>query len=229
MQAEQANGFASRVAELISHVRYFRAITAAEIDPLIRLRYEAYLHEGAVAIDPKGELRDKFDDLPNAYNFGLFIDNRLASALRLHFLSGPEDYSPARETFPDMLEPMLDRGVTIVDPNRFVADYRVGRNYPELPYLTLRLAFMAARHFRADIVTATVRAEHQAFYRRVLRCKPLCPPRPYPMLTKPISLMAVSFADESGNVLRRYPFFESTPAERGHLFRSAMELTGASV
>ena len=45
--------------------------------------------------------------------------------------------------------------------------------------MTLRLAYVACKHFRADIGTATVRKEHQAFYRRVFLHKTLCPPRRY--------------------------------------------------
>ena len=39
--------------------------------------------------------------------------------------------------------------------------------------MTVRLAYVAASYFNADIGLATVRAEHQAFYRRVFLQQPL--------------------------------------------------------
>lgn len=218
MPGEYTSAFATRVEHLLKRVRYRRAVQPDEVEPLIQLRYQAYLHEGAVPFNPKGELRDKFDDLPNAYAFGLYFDGVLASALRIHVLTGPGDQSPALETFPDVLAPLLESGVRMIDPNRFVANHEIARHCPELPYITLRLAFMAAENFGAEIATATVRAEHQAFYRRVLNYKPVCPPRPYPFLTKPISIMFARFQEEKKDVLKRYPFFASSLEERRQLF-----------
>jgi hypothetical protein len=112
----------------------------------------------------------------------------------------------------------LAKGKVIVDPNRFVADPVRRTKYPQLPYITLRLAYVACEHFRADIGTATVRKEHQAFYRRVFLHQPLCLPRPYPTLTKPLCLMAVDYPKLREKVFQRYPLFRSTELERQILF-----------
>jgi hypothetical protein len=48
--------------------------------------------------------------------------------------------------------------------------------------------------------------------------QPLCPPRPYPTLTKPLGLMAVDFPAKRDQVFARYPLFRSTEAERRRLF-----------
>jgi hypothetical protein len=77
---------------------------------------------------------------------------------------------------------------------------------------------MAAEHFRADFVSATVRKEHQAFYKRELHLAVVCPARPYPTLVKPLGLMLVDYKKEGGNVLRRRPFYESSARERAHIF-----------
>ncbi len=83
--------------------------------------------------------------------------------------------------------------------------------------------------FNADIGTATVRAEHQAFYRRVFMHKVLCPPRPYPTLTKPLSLMAVDFHAKREKVFQRYPIFRSTFFERRMLFERRLEPSSNSL
>jgi hypothetical protein len=72
--------------------------------------------------------------------------------------------------------------------------------------------------FHADISLAAVRAEHQAFYRRAFNYRLLCEPRPYPMLAKPICLMAVQYPAGAEIVQRRLPFLRSTYAERRALF-----------
>ncbi len=84
---------------------------------------------------------------------------------------------------------------------------------------------MAAEYFEADNVLATVRAEHQAFYRRVFGHVPVCPPRPYPGLIKPISLMMLDVNASRQIINSRYPFFVSDPAERAQVFGPRPERT----
>ena len=65
------------------------------------------------------------------------------------------------DVFGDVLHPRLDKGEVFIDPSRFVADPDKAKRFPELPYLTLRLAYLACEHFNADIGLALVRAEHR--------------------------------------------------------------------
>ena len=62
------------------------------------------------------------------------------------------------------------------------------------------------------------RKEHQAFYRRVLRLSPVCEPRPYPTLVKPLGLMTTHYPSVRDAILQSYPFFRSTFFERRKLF-----------
>ena len=59
--------------------------------------------------------------------------------------------------------------------------------------MTLRLAYMACEYFNADYGLAIVRAEHQAFYRRVFLHETWREPRFFPGLLKPVGLMAAHF------------------------------------
>jgi hypothetical protein len=86
-----------------------------------------------------------------------------------------------------------------------------------LPYMTLRLAYVACEYFHADLGLASVRAEHQAFYRRVF-LHTISPPRDYPTLTKPICLMAIEFPGMRDKVFARYPHLRSSYFERRMLF-----------
>jgi hypothetical protein len=210
--------FVESVTSALKRVDYRRAITEDDLDNIRRLRYDAYMKEGAISANLEGKLCDRFDDGSNVYNFGIYVDGELTSALRLHVITPEQRLSPALESFPDFLERELDAGKTIIDPNRFVANYALARTFPELPYVTLRLAYMAASYFEADAVTATVRKEHQAFYRRALRMTPVCAPRPYPMLSKPIGLMLIDFPQEREHIVRRHPFYLASELECSRSF-----------
>lgn len=207
-----------RVEQLLERAEFRRADTAEEKDAILRLRYDAYFREGGVAPNVDRRLFDRFEEMENTWSFGVFIDNRLASALRINLLSAQHPISPALDAFPDMLTGEVEAGKTIIDPNRFVADYATARRYPELPYLTLRLFYMAATFFDADLVTATVRAEHQAFYARTLGLVTVCPPRLYPTVVRPVGLMLLDFPRLREPIARRHPYFRSRPAERSALF-----------
>ena len=105
------------------------------------------------------------------------FDGELYSSVRISVLTSEWRMSCSAEVFGDILHPRLDRGEVIIDPARFVADPDKAKRFPELPYLTLRLAYMACEYFNADIGLAIVRAEHQAFYRRVFLHETIAEPR----------------------------------------------------
>jgi hypothetical protein len=195
----------------------------AERDGIFRLRYAAYLREEAIAPNPCERFDDQFDASSNGFMFGVYVDGELASSIRLHVGSGTYPELPALGTFADLLAPELVRGTIIVDPTRFVADRAASRRHPELCYVTTRLAVLGAEHFDANLLLATVRAEHQAFYRRVFGHRLICEPRHYPSLSKPICLMALDYGKARERLLQRHPFLRSTMFERRTLFAATAQ------
>lgn len=210
--------FSESVRALVEGLEYRAARTEADKERIYRLRYAAYLKEGALPPNAPLLFKDRFDDLANGVTIGVYLDDRLASSMRFHVLDAEHRDAPAMQVFADVLTPLLDRGITVIDPTRFVADSAMIRMYPKLPYATVRLAYLACEHFAADYGLATVRTEHQAFYRRIFGHELVCPARPYPSLAKPISLMMVDFSRLRDIVRERYNFMESTPEERERLF-----------
>jgi len=77
---------------------------------------------------------------------------------------------------------------------------------------------MACEYFNADLGLAIVRAEHQAFYRRVFLHETIAEPRMFPGLLKPVGLMAADFPAMKEKVFERYPMMRSTAFERRMLF-----------
>jgi hypothetical protein len=207
--------FSCRVAELLGRIDCRLAASAEDREAIFRLRYEAYRSEETIAPNFAQAFYDPYDDAENAWLFGLYIDGGLASSIRLHVASVENRDFPSRHVFPDVLEPELEAGKVIVDPTRFVTNRR--GNFG-LTYATCRLAWLAAGYFGAEHLLAAVRAEHQAFYRRTFNHRPVCEPRPYPLLAKPISLMTTHYSNVAEQVHQRYPFLRSTFFERRMLF-----------
>lgn len=216
--SQSPTGFAARVTELLGKVQYRRIETAADLEAVLRLRYSAYLKEGAIEVSPEEKLVDRFDELGNLTNFGVFLADKLVGAVRIHVLDGLNQTSPAYDAFPDILTPLLASGKRLVDPNRFVVDYDAARQHPELAYVTVRLAVIAGFYHDANFVTATVRAEHQAFYKRSFFARAACEPREYPTLNKKISLMFIDYEKDRERILERGPYYAADPVEQSKLF-----------
>jgi hypothetical protein len=216
--------FSDRVAALLDRLDCRLADNEEERDAIFRLRYQAYLREGAIAPNSSERFCDAYDELENARIFGLYIDDELASSIRIHVTSPEHSDFPSHSVFADLLDAERRAGKVIVDPTRFVTNRRLSQLHPGLPYATLRLCWLAAEHFRAEHFLVAIRAEHQAFYRRTFQHRLICEPRPYPLLAKPISLMTVDFRDVADKVHQRYPFFRSTYFERRMLFEPHFRL-----
>lgn len=210
--------FSERLIDFLDVIECRPVDGGQEREAVFRLRYDAYVREGAIPIGFSKRFTDAYDEAPNAWIFGIYIDGELASSIRVHVASPEHPDAPCMMVFSDLLGPEIARGHSIVDPTRFVADHTMARLHPELPYATVRLGFLASEYFRADIGLATVRAEHQAFYKRLFGLKPLCEPREYPSLMKPISLMAIHYPTVREGIMARYPFLRSTAQERAALF-----------
>ena len=167
---------------------------------------------------PRQRVTDQYEDAPNAWTFGVYFHGELYSSIRISVLTSEWRGSPSVEAIWRSLHPELDKGKVIIDSTRFVADPEKARNFPELPYVTVRLGYMACEYFDADYGLAIVRPEHQGFYRRVFLHETWCEPRLFPGLLKPVGLMAAHFPTMRDRVLARYPLMRSSAFERRMLF-----------
>jgi hypothetical protein len=213
-----------RGAGLFDRVDYRLIETPEEKDLIYLMRYRAYLHGGLISPSETRRVTDRYDDAPNVWLFGIFVDGELCGSFRLHVLTSEWRYSYTTELFGDILHERLDRGEVFIDPARFTADPEKARRFPELPYLTVRLAYMACDYFNADTGLAMVRTDHQAFYRRVLLSETISEPRPFPgWNTRQVILMASDFPKVRERILTRFPIMRSNAFERRMLFERANE------
>ena len=205
---------------LSDRVDYRLMETPEEKDCIYLMRYRAYMHGGLISPSEARRIIDSYDDAPNAWIFGIYVDGELCSSLRLHILTSESRMSYSTELFGDVLNSRLDRGEVFVDPARFAADPEKSQRFQELPYLTLRLAYLACDHFNADTGLAMVRTDHQAFYRRVFLHETIAEPRAFPgWHSKKVALMASEFRTLREKVLTRFPIMRSSAFERGMLFQ----------
>ena len=208
-----------RNSDLLDQVDYRLAETPQEKGEIYNLRYRAYLREGAIQPSSDERVTDQYDSAPNAWTFGVYFHGELYSSIRVNLLTPERRVSPSVAVFGDVLHPQLDKGMVFIDSTRFVADPEKARNFPELPYVTVRLGSMAGVHFNADYGLAMVRPEHQAFYRRVFLQETWCEPRLHTGLVKPVGLMAAHLPTVRERVFQRFPYMRSSAFERRMLFQ----------
>ena len=207
-----------RMSALLDRVDYRLAVSDEDREAIFRLRYEAYRREQSIAECSSGMFCDDYDEKGNVKLFGVYIDGRLVSSIRVHIANSSSPIFPSFGPFSDILQPEIDAGKTVIDPTRFVTDKVASQEFKGLPHLTLRLGWLAAEYYNAEHFLVAIRVEHQAFYRRTFQHQAICEARTYPLLAAPISLMTVSREVASKHVLRRYPFYRSSAFERRMLF-----------
>jgi len=212
------SAFTDRVFDLLDILDFRRAESEEDREAIFRLRYAAYLAEGAISPNFDRRFVDKYDEMGNVWLFGVYHGERLLSSIRISVATKEFPETPSVAAFPDYLQPQLDAGRILVDPTRHSVDRAAAAEFPNLVYMTMRLGWVAAVYFQADLLISAVRVEHQAFYRRVGGHRLVCGPRPYANLTKPLSLMTLDFQQGRARVEQRYPFFRSTNFERRMLF-----------
>lgn len=226
VRAGAPSRFSDTLMDVLDQVSYARVDPGVIDDPIYKLRYRAYTREGFMDHNPEEICIDDLDEAPNGMSFGVYINSQLVSSIRLHVLTADNRKSPSMKVFPDILEPMLDRGMTFIDPSRFTADHEASLAYPAMPFLTLRIAAMASVHFAVDQCLAIVRPEHGAFYKRVFGSVPLADARTYPGLNFDVALFGASVESIRSRVAQRFPFFISTDEERQLLFSQSVQKDG---
>lgn len=216
--AGAVSGFAQNVLSLLERTEYRRCDKGEDLEAVYRLRYKSYLASGMVSANHERIVTDSLDELPNSMRFGVYVDGQLVSTLRLHHVTAEHRQSPSTTVYGDTLLPRIDLGETYVDPSRFAADPDFTAQFPQLPYVTLRLASMACIYFEPDYCLSTIRPDHAAFYRRVFNATQAGELRSYPDLNYKVVLFQAHCRSIKARTLLRFPFFRSTPFEQRMMF-----------
>ena len=213
------SSFSDRVFKLLERVEHRVARSPADREAAYRLRYEAYLRRGLMGSRADARLYDAaYDDSPDAHVTTTFIDGMLAGTIRVNVGTGVDARLPSLRVYSDVVLPLLERGNVVVEFTRFASELELSKMHSEIAYITARPAYMALAHFDADFGVTAPRDAVAAFHRRVFRFEPLCEPRSYPGLTVKCPCVGMDFKVVRPFIESRYPFFQSTPAERDALF-----------
>lgn len=221
---ENHDGFVARTGRVLDLIDFRKITTAREIDDVQRLRFDAYTREDNVFSDKALLRTDKYDTEPNTEIFGLYIDGRIASSVRLHRVTTETPQTPSNLYFPEFFMTRLALGHRILEATRFCASAEFTAKYPSLHILTLRVCFMAALHYDMQFALCSVRAEHSAFYKRYFDFKPVIVGKKVPTISVPANLFVGDIEKSFGKVVQRLPFMNSTEEERRELFDNAFEL-----
>lgn len=216
---EGVSAFARGMFQLLERTEYRRCNKGEDLEDIYRLRYNAYRLADLVPENGAHQISDEYDDLPNCHRFGVYIDGRLISTIRIHAVTAEAPWSPSVSVYGDILTPRIEAGDRFIDPSRFAADPEWSRVYPQIPYLTLRLAGMACFHFNAPYCISMIRQDHEAFYKRIYRSRPIGEPRIYDGVINCFALLyqadVLAIREET---FARFPFFKSTPMEQRLMF-----------
>jgi hypothetical protein len=209
---------------LLERVSHRCARTRKDRQAVARIRNDADFRQRL--IEPRSDDRrdDEADDeAPNAWVIMTLIDGELASTLRIHVAADENESISSLDAFSDVIAPQLRAGHVIVETTRLAGQVDLARLHPELAYLALRPAWLAAEHFEADFLVTGVAEQHQAFYRYALGYQPWGAPRDDATGNFKLVCMGLDFGAAKQRIEARYPFFRSTPSERVALFGGRTE------
>jgi hypothetical protein len=212
------SSFARNVSALLERTEYRRCDKGEDLEDIYRLRYKSYRSNDMVPDNENHAIYDDLDEVQNVYRFGVYIDQQLISTLRIHHVTMATPKSPSTKAFGDIVFPMLAAGQTFICPSRFASDPEWSRIYPQIPYLTLRLAGMACFHFEAPYCLSTIREDHAGFYKRIYYSEMISGPRPYPGVYNQVVLYRADVNAIRERSFARFPFFKSTPMEQRLMF-----------
>ena len=204
--------FSDRVLRLLERVEHRVATAPADREAAFRLRFEAYQKIGFLQRSDDERLYDpRYDDAPNAWITTTLIDGELAGTVRVNIGAGENAVLPGLQVFADVLVPRLAAGKVIAEFTRLAARLSLSSVYPELAYVIMRPAFMAAEHFDADCAVGSPRAEHIAFYRRAFGATVWRPPRDYPGLTAKLACVGADYRLARQFIEIPLPLFQVRP------------------
>lgn len=216
--AQPVSNFAQKTLDLLNRVEYRRIETREDMEEIGALRFRSYEKHQLLSGKFDGRIIDPIDFDEQAYVIGVYIDENLVSTVRIHHTTPNHRVGTSMSLFPDILDPMLDSGMTFANSTRFAADPELLGEYPAIPYLTLRASVMATDYFAVSFSLSSVQPTHAGFYRRVFNAVYFTEPRSFKGINVPIVILGSDGPVNLPKVYRRYPFFRSQPFERRMMF-----------
>jgi hypothetical protein len=208
--------FVERVLQTLDDIEYRRIRTAEDLDGVIALRTKTY-RAHKVYVRDDAPMTDALDLDPRYFGYAVYWRGILIASVRLHIVTADNPHSTSRSYYPYVLDPLLAQGLTFMDPTRFSIDPDLANVTTGLPLVTLRLGFLAAKHFNTDFCLSMIKKSHTPFYRKVFRSTQLTPYLPFQTVHAHYALFSSPRTMEDP-ICAEYPLFRSTATERAMLF-----------
>jgi N-acyl-L-homoserine lactone synthetase len=230
MQAEYKgrSSFVDSVIALMGRLECRRATRKADLTDVFRLRYRAYYGTDLIKANRSGLSVDAYDLMDSCQIFGLYLDGEIVAAIRTHLVDQATPTSPSVFFFPGIFNPYLRQGASFIDGTRFCVSPERTAELSHLPFLTVRIAFMASIHFEADYNISLIRGEHGAFYRRYFGFETWAAEQTVDAYDFPVDLYVGEMASKRAAIEARMPFMSSSFEERLLLFGNDMKDQGVT-
>lgn len=207
----------ARIDRLAHRIEYRRMIDFEDREAIYHLRRNAYSrHTNGADIWAAPEIDDP--DEPNAATIGVFIDKRLVGSFKILVVTSEFPDCPGHDFFPDEVDAMFAKGQMLIDPIRFVSDTKAAAEFPELPFLLIRIVIMACQYFGADACLQLIKLEHASFYQRIFRSEIIAGPKWYDPLKVDAVLLSADLDKVLADVLDRFPCWEADHFELRQMF-----------
>ena len=211
-----SGGYSEKIFEFMDDFDYRRVRSSEDLNEISNLRRRSYL-SAHIYSDENRAMTDALDRDPDVFVFGAYHRNRLVSTVRIHIVNDANRGGNSRAFFSNILDPLLDQGLSFMDPTRFAIDPSIEDEIPGLPLITLRLGFLAAKHFNCDYCLSMIKEGHGAFYRRTFQSSQIAPYSQFSAFTSKYALFSSPRSMEDV-ICARYPIFRSLAKEREMLF-----------
>jgi hypothetical protein len=198
-------------------LEYRRAVTPEDFEAIGRLRQRAFDARDIYERKFGESVIEDLDYDPDSFVFGVYFQHELVSTIRVSLLTSETRNTPATYIFGDVLNPLLDQGMTFIDPSRLAIETVFTKLIPGLPILTLRLPIIATAYFNADYCLSAVKKEHRGFYLRIFRSTLLAGPYNPPGMNVDAVLLGGS-VQQREDLFSRYPVFSFKDSEARMLF-----------
>nr|WP_250808136.1 hypothetical protein [Neorhizobium tomejilense] len=226
LASQTRSGFLDSILDLLPRIESRRIRSADDYSEVFKLRYRAYVAHDLIELNEGGVSIDRYDLLENCQLFGLYLDGDLVSSLRIHRVRSDTPWCPAIKSFPEYLIPRLEDGESFVDGSRFCVDPGRSSELSVLPFLTVRLAYMASIHFDSTYNISVVRREHAAFYRRYFGFERWAGDVKLDWYKLPVDLYVGDMRTNRARIDERLPFMKSNFEERLMLFSDELPAQG---
>jgi hypothetical protein len=196
------------VTELLDCVELSRVGKVVSLEQIASFRYRCYRHGDMVEWRRDQKLIDDGEETPNSFVFAMQMKNILIGTFRIHYVESLQDFSQARDEYPDVIRPLLDKGETYLEPTRMAIEPAIRAEYPQMKLVFMATFAALAAILKPRHVFFVVRREHVAFYTRGFGFQQLKQEKPYHGIKQPLALMGGDYMSGIQAAMQALPYLQ---------------------